>query len=193
MFDSYWNGFGGDLHPANKEISRLVLKNSEWKEVTAKNRWIVVFGFVTLFSPIAVVCYSDAFLELSDTFIAFPWFSYSLDSMSVSIHGTDFNTLNGTTILIVGIVWTLLGCLLVPVTRIGMKRARWPLMIVSSLSVLVLQSLITIYGFSQTTYQFYSISMLPLPIPSLLSLLFVIIQYRLHGTQDDIVERPSRS
>lgn len=106
------------------------------------NLWTVVVVCFSILSPVAIVSYTDIFLELSNTFIVFPWFSISPSSMTIAIHGFDFYTLNGAILLFMGIVWVFSGLVMNPVTMKGVKNSRRLVTIMLCLSILIVQSLI---------------------------------------------------
>jgi hypothetical protein len=148
----------------------------ETKSMEKGEHWMPVLVASCILSPMALVHYSDVFLVLDNSLIAFPWFCYSLRFRTILGYGYDLYTPYGTILVVLGIIWFLLGLSLVPILKTGLREFQWLTMTIVILSVLLLQSIIVQYGFSLTIYEYFYITIIPLPVPSLVSLAIIVVK-----------------
>ncbi|MFW9768227.1 MAG: hypothetical protein ACFFF9_13765 [Candidatus Thorarchaeota archaeon] len=137
--------------------------------------WIPIIVCVSLVSPIAWVEYLDMFMEASMRYLAFPWFVYSPITGNVTpliFHPQPFHP----SVVWVGILWSVLGLLLIPILRSGFQRSLWGFTLLGGFLVFTLQNTIVMFGFFPTI-DFVFVEILPIPTPALIAFIIIFEKY----------------
>ncbi len=139
--------------------------------------WIPVIVCSSLVSPIAWVEYYSAFMESSMNYLAFPWFVYATSTYSGGPLIFIPSPFHPSLVLIIGIVWAILGLSLIPILKMGFPSNTRVFSLLGGFFVLVLQIVIVMYGFSQTTIDIFYVQVLPIPTPALISFVIIFERY----------------
>ena len=117
------------------------------------------------------------FMEASMRYLAFPWFVYGGSSSSggpLTFYPLPFLP---SLVFIIGIVWVILGLSLIPILKMGFPSNIRAFSLLGGFFVLVLQIVIVMYGFSQTTIDIFYVQVLPIPTPALISFVIIFERY----------------
>ncbi len=142
--------------------------------------WIPVIVCSSLVSPIAWVEYIDLFWESSVNCLAFPWFVFTSSASSGGPLIIVPSPFHPSLVHIIGIVWAILGLSLILILKMGFPSNRRAFSLLGGFFVLVLQIVIVMYGFSQTTIDIYFVRILPIPTPALISFVIIFERYYRH-------------
>ena len=142
--------------------------------------WIPVIVCSSLVSPIAWVEYIDLFWESSVNCLACPWFVFTSSASSGGPLIFVPSPFHPSLVHIIGIVWAILGLSLIPILKMGFPSNRRAFSLLGGFFVLVLQIVIVMYGFSQTTIDIFYVRILPIPTPALISFVIIFERYYRH-------------
>lgn len=130
---------------------------------------------ISILFLMAYVRYVDAYF-LSESWIVFPW--CNANSYSFELHNYSMFVNSTSQIWLAGVIWVLLGLILIPVVRTSFKEFRWRTAIIGCGLVLLLQILIVTYGYTLASAPDVFTTVFPLPVSPLLSLMAIIFYYR---------------